>query len=68
MSITLAANTIVDSLNGQTVPLVGWEISSDMAYVLAGLVHFLVLFHVFALCPFFFIWLERKLPATAQPA
>ena len=60
MSIMLAANSISGFLDGQHVPLLGWEISSDAAYVIAGLVHFLFLFHVFALCPFFFIWLERK--------
>ncbi|MEQ9410405.1 MAG: complex I subunit 1 family protein [Fuerstiella sp.] len=60
MSITLAANTISDFLDGSVVPVLGWEISSGTALVIAAIIHAVLLFHVFALCPFFLIWLERK--------
>ena len=56
---TLAANSLSDALKGQSVPLYG-EISSDAAFVLAAIIHAVLIFHVFALCPFFLIWLERK--------
>lgn len=54
MSMTLAANSISRFLSDD------WGMSSDTALVLAAVVHAALLFHVFALCPFFFIWLERK--------
>lgn len=53
MSITLAANTITGALHDL-------GISEDLAVVIAAVIHAVLLFHVFALCPFFFIWLERK--------
>ncbi|APZ93028.1 NADH-quinone oxidoreductase subunit NuoH [Fuerstiella marisgermanici] len=60
MTITLAANSISGALSGQTVPLLGWEISDSTALIIAAIIHAVLLFHVFALCPFFLIWLERK--------
>lgn len=58
MSITLAANTISGFLEGQSV--LGWEISGGAALVIAAIIHAVLLFHVFAVCPAVFIWLERK--------
>jgi NADH-quinone oxidoreductase subunit H len=56
---TLAANSLSEALDGQSLPLYG-EISSDAAFVIAAIIHAVLIFHVFALCPFFLIWLERK--------
>ncbi len=56
---TLAANSLTDALTGP-LPLLGWDISSDTAFVIAAIIHAVLIFHVFALCPFFLIWLERK--------
>ena len=53
MSITLAANTISEALDG-------FDLFGIPSGVLAAVIHAILLFHVFALCPFFFIWLERK--------
>lgn len=54
MSMTLAANTISEFLSGDL------GLSSDIALIIAAIVHAALLFGVFSLCPFFFIWLERK--------
>lgn len=51
---TFAANTIAGAIE----EWVG--LSPETALVCAAVVHAVLLFHVFALCPFFFIWLERK--------
>jgi len=59
MSITLAANSIADALEGLSLPLVG-ELSGDTALVISAVIHAAILFHVFAVCPAVFIWLERK--------
>ncbi len=56
---TLAANSLTDALTGP-LPYLGLEISSDAAFVIAAIIHVVLIFHVFALCPFFLIWLERK--------
>lgn len=59
MSITLAANSIADALEGMSLPIVG-EISRGTALVITACIHAAILFHVFAVCPAAFIWLERK--------
>lgn len=59
MSITLAANSIADALEGLSPPFIG-EISPGTAVVISACIHALILFHVFAVCPAAFIWLERK--------
>lgn len=66
MSITLAANSIAEALDGYTVPLVGWEIPAGTALSIAAIIHAVLLFHVFAVCPAAFIWLERKGSARIQ--
>ena len=60
MTITLAANSIAGALEGATVPILGWEISASAAASIAAIIHAAILFHVFAVCPAVFIWLERK--------
>ena len=55
---TFAANTIASQLE-EGFGLIP-ALSPDTALIVAAVVHFLLLFHVFALCPFFLIWLERK--------
>ncbi|MCA9085280.1 MAG: NADH-quinone oxidoreductase subunit H [Planctomycetaceae bacterium] len=59
MSVTFAANTISGALQGL-------EISEGTALAVAAIIHAILLFHVFALCPFFFIWLERKVSGRIQ--
>ncbi len=59
MSITLAANSIADALEGLSLPVVG-EVSRGTALVITACIHAAILFHVFAVCPAVFIWLERK--------
>lgn len=54
MSITLAANTISGFLEEQ------WGLSDGAALTIAAIIHAVILFHVFAVCPAVFIWLERK--------
>ena len=66
MSITLAANSIAEALDGFTVPIVGWEIPTGIALSIAAIIHAVLLFHVFAVCPAAFIWLERKGSARIQ--
>ena len=56
---TLAANSLSDAFDGLSVPLYG-QLSSGDALVVAAIIHAVLVFHVFALCPFFLIWLERK--------
>lgn len=52
MSITFAANSIAGALEG--------TLSKEWAAVAAAVIHAVILFHVFAVCPAAFIWLERK--------
>ena len=52
MFLTLASFTLAELLQG--ILPEGWQ------YVGAGVLHMALLFAVFSLCPFFFIWLERK--------
>ncbi|MDG1893798.1 MAG: NADH-quinone oxidoreductase subunit H [Fuerstiella sp.] len=59
MIYTLAANSLSKALEGQSVPLYG-ELTEGNALVVAAIIHAVLIFHVFALCPFFLIWLERK--------
>ncbi|MCP4507645.1 MAG: NADH-quinone oxidoreductase subunit H [Fuerstiella sp.] len=56
---TLAANSLSDAFDGLSVPLYG-QLSSGDALVVAAIIHAVLVFHVFALCPFFLSWLERK--------
>ncbi len=59
MSMTLAANSIAEYLDGVELPFVG-NLTPDAALVISACIHALILFHVFAVCPAVFIWLERK--------
>lgn len=52
MSIIFAANSIAGALEG--------TLSEGWATVAAAVIHAVILFHVFAVCPAAFIWLERK--------
>lgn len=63
---TLATNSIREALEGFTVPILNWEVSSDAAVVLTAVIHVALLFHVFAVCPAAFIWLERKASGRIQ--
>ena len=68
MAALLAATTIGEFLNGVKIPLLWWtiEINETCAFALAAVVHALLLVQVFALAPFFFIWLERKVAGRIQ--
>ncbi|MCA9049905.1 MAG: NADH-quinone oxidoreductase subunit H, partial [Planctomycetaceae bacterium] len=59
MYLTFAANTLADFLEGTGLPLIG-KLSAGDAMALAAVIHAALLFAVFSLCPFVFIWLERK--------
>lgn len=59
MSNTLAANSIAEYLSEVGLPFVG-NLSPDTALVISACIHAAILFHVFAVCPAAFIWLERK--------
>lgn len=58
MNITLAANSIAGFLTEY--------VSSEWAGILAAIIHAVILFHVFAVCPAVFIWLERKVSGRIQ--
>ncbi len=58
MFLTLASQSLAELLESY-VPE-GWQ------YVGAGLIHMALLFAVFSLCPFFFIWMERKVAGRIQ--
>lgn len=58
MFLTLASQSLAELL--ENVVPEGWQ------YVGAGLVHMALLFAVFSLCPFFFIWMERKVAGRIQ--
>jgi NADH-quinone oxidoreductase subunit H len=57
--MTLASQSLAEFFDGVEW-LNGW------GYVLASLVHAVILIHVFAVCPFIFIWLERKVSGRIQ--
>ena len=58
MITMFAANTIAGALEEGFFLLP--PLSSETALVVAAVVHAVLLFHVFAVCPAVFIWLERK--------
>ena len=58
MFLTLASQSLAKLLENH-VPE-GWQ------YVGAGLIHMALLFAVFSLCPFFLIWMERKVAGRIQ--
>lgn len=58
MFLTLASQSLAELLEGRLSG--GWQ------YVGAGLIHMALLFGVFSLCPFFFIWMERKVAGRIQ--
>ncbi|MEO2022456.1 MAG: NADH-quinone oxidoreductase subunit NuoH, partial [Pirellulaceae bacterium] len=58
MFLTLASQSL-DQILENFVPE-GWQ------YVGAALLHMALLFAVFSLCPFFFIWMERKVAGRIQ--
>lgn len=60
MSITLAANSISGFLEET------FTLSPEFAGVAAAVIHAAILFHVFAVCPAAFIWLERKASGRIQ--
>ena len=58
MFLTLASQSLAELLEGRLSG--GWQC------VGAGLIHMALLFGVFSLCPFFFIWMERKVAGRIQ--
>ena len=58
MFLTLGSQSLAQLLDG-IVPH-GWQ------YAVAALVHMALLFAVFSLCPFFLIWMERKVAGRIQ--
>lgn len=56
---TLASYTLAELLESFNITE-GWQ------YVGAALLHMALLFGVFSLCPFFFIWMERKVAGRIQ--
>jgi len=63
MSGIFAAGSLAEYLKD---PVEGWGWSESTAYVVAAIVHVVLLINVFALAPFFFIWLERKASGRIQ--
>lgn len=59
MFLTLASQSLAEFLQSAGVPE-GWQ------YVGAAIIHMALLFAVFSLCPFFFIWMERKVAGRIQ--
>jgi NADH-quinone oxidoreductase subunit H len=59
MFLTLASQSLAELLQSSGVPE-GWQ------YVGAAVIHMALLFAVFSLCPFFFIWMERKVAGRIQ--
>ncbi len=59
MSTTLAANSIAEFLNETDLWFIG-KLSPETALIISACIHAAILFHVFAVCPAVFIWLERK--------
>ena len=65
MIVVLASNSIAEYLHSPGLPLLG-PISEGAALLAAALFHLALLFHVFAICPAVFIWLERKASGRIQ--
>lgn len=65
MSAVLASNSIAEYLHSPGLPLLG-PISEGTALLAASMFHLALLFHVFAICPAVFIWLERKASGRIQ--
>ncbi len=59
MFLTLATQSLAELLESA-------GISSGWQYAGAAVVHMALLFGVFSLCPFFFIWMERKVAGRIQ--
>ncbi|MFO0975124.1 MAG: complex I subunit 1 family protein [Planctomycetaceae bacterium] len=58
-----ASQTLADFFGGLLPP---WAAESGYQYVLAAVLHAVLLVHAFALSPFAFIWLERKVSGRIQ--
>lgn len=65
MISVLASNSIAEYLHSPGLPLLG-PISEGTALLAAAMFHLALLFHVFAICPAVFIWLERKASGRIQ--
>jgi NADH-quinone oxidoreductase subunit H len=65
MNPTLAASTVAEFLESHDLPFLP-RMTEGGQFVAAAVLHFALLFAVFSLCPFFFIWLERKASARIQ--
>jgi NADH-quinone oxidoreductase subunit H len=65
MSALLAADTIAGSFRGVRIPGHG-PLGEVGTYVLAALVHAVLLFMLFGLAAFVFIWMERKVSGRIQ--
>jgi NADH-quinone oxidoreductase subunit H len=58
-----ASQTLADFFGG-LIP--GWMAERGFQYVIAAILHAVLLVHAFALSPFAFIWLERKVSGRIQ--
>lgn len=58
-----ASQTLADFFGG-LIP--GWMADRGIQYVIAAILHAVLLVHAFALSPFAFIWLERKVSGRIQ--
>jgi len=56
--MTLASQTLAEFFNSR--------LDGSWGTALAAIIHVVILIHVFAVCPFVFIWLERKVSGRIQ--
>ncbi|MCH2201223.1 MAG: NADH-quinone oxidoreductase subunit NuoH [Fuerstiella sp.] len=66
MFLTLASQSVPELLDYFAPQWLQDTASEGWQYVGAALVHMALLFGVFSLCPFFLIWLERKVAGRIQ--
>ena len=66
MGTLLAEASISNFLEGRTIPLLGWELTADVALMLTAFIHAFLLINFFAVVPLVFIWAERKIAGRIQ--